>query len=179
MRLHVQGDGPLVVKVAGLAAGVGLYHEEVGRAWAAGFRVAELDTTGDRRDDPARAPITWEMLAGEVIEALDRLETERAVLWGTSFGSLVCLAAAARRPDRIRGLLLCSPPEPGWRPRPFLRLFDYTSSRRRPANVTARWFAIGFVILNCWEFINPVALLRLPGLARASYPRRSGKEQGG
>jgi len=168
MRLRVQGDGPLVVKIAGLAAGVGLYHEEVGKARQAGFRVAELDTTGDRHDDPATTPITWEMLAGEVIEALDRLKTERAVLWGTSFGSLVSLAAAARHPHRIRGLLLCSPPEPGWRPRTYLRVFDYTSSRRRPATVTAGWFSIGFLILNCWEFINPVALVRLPGLARAS-----------
>jgi len=173
MRLRVQGDGPLVVKVAGLAAGVGLYHEEVGRARASGFRVAELDTTGDRADDPAATPITWKMLADEVIEALDRLEAERAVLWGTSFGSLVSLAAAARHPDRIRGLLLCSPPEPGWRPRPYLRVLEFTSSRRRPARVTARWFSIGFLILNSWEFINPLALVRLPGLARASRDART------
>lgn len=168
MRLHTRGNGPLVVKVAGLAAGVGLYHEEVRKAREAGFRVAALDTTGDRRDDPASEPITWERLAAEVVEALDRLEARRTVLWGTSFGSLVCLATAARYPDRVAGLLLCSPPQPGWRPPLYLRAFDYTSAGRNPAGKTARWFSIGFLLLNCWEFVNPTALARLPGLARAS-----------
>jgi hypothetical protein len=101
MRLRVQGDGPLVVKVAGLAAGVGLYHEAIGKVRAAGFRVAELDTTGDRADDPATAPITWEMLTGEIVAALDRLECERAVLWGTGSGVCCC----ARRRNRAGGLV--------------------------------------------------------------------------
>jgi pimeloyl-ACP methyl ester carboxylesterase len=54
-----------------------------------------------------------------------------------------------------------------------VRVLDYTSSRRRPARVTARWFAAGFLILNCWEFVNPVALVRLPGLTRASLDART------
>ncbi len=106
MRLHTDGSGPLVVKIAGIAAGVGLFHEEIAVARRSGFRVAALDTTGDRSDDPATCPLTWDFLADEVIRALDRLEARRAVIWGTSFGALVCLDVASLFPDRVRGMLL-------------------------------------------------------------------------
>jgi pimeloyl-ACP methyl ester carboxylesterase len=173
MRVRTAGEGPLVVKVAGLAGGVELFHEELRRARAAGFRVAALDNSGDRLDDPASGSLSWDGLAAEVVEALDRHEAERAVLWGTSFGSLICLAVAARYPERVRGMLLCTPPLPGWRPRLHLALFRYAAARRNPAAATARWFAAGFLLLNCWEFLNPVALWRLPGLARASLDART------
>ena len=143
MRLRVAGVGPPVVKLAGAAGGVGLYREEVDRARTAGFRVAELDLTGDRRDDPAPGPVTWDSLAGEVVQALDDMESTRAVLWGTSFGALVGLATAARRPERVRGLLLCAPPAPGWRPRLPLAALRHAETRRRPERVCAmrRWSA--------------------------------------
>ncbi len=168
MRLHTDGSGPLVVKIAGIAAGVGLFHEEIAVARRSGFRVAALDTTGDRSDDPATYPLTWDYLADEVIRALDRLESPRAVVWGTSFGALVCLAVASRFPDRVRGMLLSSPPEPGWRPRLYLKFYRWALNRRRPAVFSACCFSAGFLLLNAWEYVNPAALARLPALARAA-----------
>jgi pimeloyl-ACP methyl ester carboxylesterase len=44
------------------------------------------------------------------VKAIDSLSAPRAVLWGTSFGSLVALATAARHPERVSGLLLSHPP---------------------------------------------------------------------
>jgi pimeloyl-ACP methyl ester carboxylesterase len=173
VKLRVEGNGPLVVKLAGAAGGVGLYHEEVGAARAAGYRVAELDLSGDRRDDPAPAPLSWDSVASEVARALDRLDARRAVLWGTSFGSLVGLATAARYPERVRALLLCAPPEPGWRPRFPLLILRHASTRRRPARVATRWFNLGFALRNGWDFFNPSALARLPALARASWEART------
>ncbi len=168
MRLHTEGSGPLVVKIAGIAAGVGLFHEEIAVARRSGFRVAALDTSGDRSDDPATCPLTWDFLADEVIRALDRLEARRAVIWGTSFGALVCLAVASRFPDRVRGMLLSSPPEPGWRPPLYLKFYRWALNRRRPAVFSAWCFSAGFLLFNAWEFANPVALTRLPALARAA-----------
>ncbi len=168
MRLHTEGSGPLVVKIAGIAAGVGLYHEEIALARRSGFRVAALDTSGDRSDDPATCRLTWDFLAGEVIRALDRLDARRAVIWGTSFGALVCLAVASRFPDRVRGMLLSSPPEPGWRPQLYLRLYRGILDWRRPAVASAGCFSAGFLLFNAWEFVNPVALTRLPALAHAA-----------
>lgn len=168
MKLRAAGEGPLVVKVAGLAGGIGLFAEEIEAARTAGFRVAALDTTGDRADDPAPGPLSWDGLAGELALAVDRLGERRALFWGTSFGTLVCLAAAARYPDRVAGLLLCTPPAPGWRPALHLALYRRLSDRPRPAEATARWFTLGFFMLNAWEFVIPSALSRLPGLAAAA-----------
>jgi len=173
MRLHTEGSGPLVVKIAGIAAGVGLYHEEIAVARRSGFRVAALDTSGDRSDDPATCPLTWDFLAGEVIRALDRLDAPGAVIWGTSFGALVCLAAASRFPDRVHGMLLTSPPEPGRRLKLYLRIYRWISSRRRTAALSSRCFSAGFLLLNAWEFVNPAALIRIPALARAARDART------
>ena len=173
MRLRVGGSGPLVVKVPGLAGGSGLYDEEVARAREAGFRVAQLDPTGDRSDDPAAHPLSWDGLAAEVVEALDRLGSDSAVLWGTSFGCLISLAVAARQGQRVRGLLLCAPPRPGWRPPFHLWLLRLTERARRPERATAAWFTAGFLLLNSWEFLNPAALVRLPGIVRAALDART------
>jgi pimeloyl-ACP methyl ester carboxylesterase len=168
MRLRIAGEGPLVIKVAGLAGGVGLYREAVDAVRAAGFRVGELDTTGDRADDPAGAPISYDSLAAEVLEAIDRSAAPRAILWGTSFGALVCLAAAARGGDRVSGLLLCSPPPPDWRPATYLRILRWASRQQRPERISSRAFQVSFLLMTGWEFLSPVALRRLPSLVRAS-----------
>jgi pimeloyl-ACP methyl ester carboxylesterase len=173
MRLTVAGEGALVLKVPGLAGGVGLFREAVAAARTAGFRVAALDPSGDRADDPAPGPLTWDALAGDVFRALDQLRAPSAILWGTSFGSLICLAAAARRPERVRGLLLCAPPEPGWRPGLHRSLLRWTSNLRRPERASALWFSAAFVLLNAWEFLSPVALSRLGTLAGAAFDART------
>jgi pimeloyl-ACP methyl ester carboxylesterase len=51
--------------------------------------------------------------AEAVIRLLDRLDVERAVLVGHSWGGGVALAAAVRHPDRVRGLVLVSSVGPG------------------------------------------------------------------
>ena len=73
MKLTVHGtDGPLVVKLAGMAGGIRLYDEEIAAAVAAGFRVAALDVSGDRLDDPPNRQLDWGLYADEVQEAIDR-----------------------------------------------------------------------------------------------------------
>ena len=173
MRLSVAGDGPLVLKIPGLAAGVGLYGEEIAAAREAGFRVAAMDPSGDRSDDPAPGPLSWDFLADEVFRGLDELNAPSAILWGTSFGTLICLGAAARRPERVQGLLLCSPAQPGWRPPLHCSLLRWTSSRPLPARASARWFTAAFMTLNAWEFFNPFALLRLKKLVHAARDART------
>ena len=168
MRLSIRGDGPLVIKLAGTAGGTGLYDEEMEAAAAAGFRVAALDTTGDRSDDPAPAAITWDGLAEDVARGLEALGATRAVLWGTAFGSLVALAAASRRPESVSGLLLCRPPEPRGLPRFQTALIRWAFGRRDPVLATRLLFVAGFNLLAAWEGIYPTTLVRVPALLRAS-----------
>jgi pimeloyl-ACP methyl ester carboxylesterase len=169
MRMTVHGfAGPPVVKLAGIVGGIHLYNEEVTLAARAGFRVAALDITGDRRDDPAERPLGWDLYADEVEQAIDRLSTPRAVLWGTSFGCLVALAAAARHPERVSGLLLSHPPDPLWRPRHHLALLSWVERRADPDFFAQLLFSIAFLGLTSWEGIAPPLWVRLPALIRAS-----------
>jgi pimeloyl-ACP methyl ester carboxylesterase len=168
MRLRERGRGPLVVKLAGIAGGTGLYEEEMDSVAAAGFRVAALDPAGDRADDPARGPITWDSLAEDVGRGLDALGSARGVLWGTSFGSMVALAFAARRPERTAGILMCHPPEP-CRLRPaHAALVRWAAAREDPERWTRVLFAAAFNLLLAWEGVFPSTLVRVPGLLRAS-----------
>jgi pimeloyl-ACP methyl ester carboxylesterase len=167
MTVH-GANGPLVVKLAGIVGGVGLYYEEIAAAVAAGFRVAALDISGDRSDDPAPGPLGWELYAREVKEAIDRGSSSRAVLWGTSFGCLVALAAAARHPERISGLLLSHPPDPRWRPRHHLALLNWVERRPDPDHLAHLVFSIAFLGLTSWEGLAPALWVRLPALLRAS-----------
>lgn len=168
MRFKTLGSGPTVVKLAGLAGGVGLYQEEIEAAARAGFRVMALDTTGDRADDPSPCPLSWDSLSADVFEALDALGTPKAILWGTSFGCLVALAAAALRPDRVMGLLLCHPPDPWRRPRYQIQLMRWLDRRNDPVRATGLTFRTGFKLLGGWEALYPTTLNRVRRLLRAN-----------
>ena len=176
MRVQVHavvGAGPLVVKLAGIAGGVGLYREEVGAVAGAGFRVAMVDLAGDRRDDPAPVRLSWEFLSSEVCAGLDDLGVDRALLWGTSYGAMIALATAARHPGRVAGLVLSLPPDPSYRPRLWMALHRW--ARRRPnSDLAVRvTFLAGFGALTSWEGVWPTALRRAPSLARASLEART------
>jgi pimeloyl-ACP methyl ester carboxylesterase len=51
---------------------------------------------------------------------LDAAEVERAVICGVSFGGLIALRYAARRPHRTQALILVSTPGPRWKLKPHL-----------------------------------------------------------
>ena len=169
MRLTIHGaHGPLVVKLAGIAGGIRLYDEEIAAVVAAGFRVAALDVSGDRRDDPPSRPLSWDLYADEVQEAINRAVDTRALVWGTSFGCMISLAAASRYPERISGLLLSHPPDPQWRPRPHLALLDWAERRAHPDLVARVMFTTAFLGMTSWEGVAPALWVRLPALLRAS-----------
>jgi pimeloyl-ACP methyl ester carboxylesterase len=167
MTVH-GATGPVVVKLAGIAGGIRLYDEEVEAAASAGFRVAAVDVAGDRHDDPRGIPLDWDRYAREVVEAIDQVPAERAILWGTSFGCLIALAAAARHPERIAGLLLTHPPDPLRRRRAHVALLKFAERRSYPDLAVRFMFAFAFLGLTSWEGISPALWLRLPSLSRVA-----------
>jgi pimeloyl-ACP methyl ester carboxylesterase len=70
---------------------------------------------------------------------LDAAAVERAVICGVSFGGLIALRYAARRPGRTEALILVSTPGPRWRLNP--RLARYT---KRPMLSSPLFFAGAF-----------------------------------
>jgi pimeloyl-ACP methyl ester carboxylesterase len=49
-------------------------------------------------------------------QLMDRAHERRAVLIGVSFGGVIAARYAARRPDRVKALVLASAPGPRWQP---------------------------------------------------------------
>ena len=59
-------------------------------------------------DSPPVASLSFADLAGALEDLLDRLNIERADLFGHSIGGMVALEFAATRPERVRSLILCA-----------------------------------------------------------------------
>ena len=87
-------------------------HQPLARALAAdGFHVVTVDLLGHGRSDRPLDPKGYSVTAfGEqVVELLDHLGADQAVIGGTSLGSNVSLEVADATPERVRGLLLEMP----------------------------------------------------------------------
>jgi pimeloyl-ACP methyl ester carboxylesterase len=108
----VYGSGPeVVVYLHGL-----LMDSDLNRGIAAslaerGDRVVLLDLLGHGRSDKPLHATEYRMdtYADQVVALLDHLGVDRAVVGGVSLGANVALMAAARHPDRVRGLVLEMP----------------------------------------------------------------------
>ena len=87
-------------------------HQPLARAIAAeGFHVVTVDLLGHGRSDRPTDPMQYSMTAfGEqVVELLDHLGADQAVIGGTSLGANVSLEVADMAPQRVQGLLLEMP----------------------------------------------------------------------
>lgn len=99
---------PTVVCLHAVAHGARDYEDFAARM-AARCDVVRLDWPGHGRSDPDPAPASAARYADLLEGALDALGVERAALMGCSIGGAAALILAARRPERVRGLVLCDP----------------------------------------------------------------------
>lgn len=72
------------------------------------FRVITPDLRGSGRSHVAE-PLSWDVLADDVVALLDHLGIERAVVGGSSFGAALGVRVALRHPARVAGLLVLNP----------------------------------------------------------------------
>jgi pimeloyl-ACP methyl ester carboxylesterase len=111
-RLHAvcRGSGrPLVLLESGIAAS-SLSWSAVQPAIASFTRACAYDRAGLAWSDPPSSPRSFARIVDELTFVLDRIVPgERVILVGHSFGCFIVRAYAARRPDRIGGLVLVDP----------------------------------------------------------------------
>lgn len=69
------------------------------------YRVLTLDIRGFGRSE-LNHPYTLEFVVDDVIELLDHLKIDKAVICGLSMGGFVALRAVQRNPERFRGVVL-------------------------------------------------------------------------
>jgi 3-oxoadipate enol-lactonase len=109
--IHLVGSGPPLVLVPGVQ-GRWEWLTPTIDALARSFRVATFSLCGE----PGAPPLGLDFDAhlAQVDAAIDALGGGPVILVGVSFGGWVVARYAARRPTRVRGLVLASTPGPGF-----------------------------------------------------------------
>ena len=100
-----RADAPAVVLVHGAGHDHGVWQEVASALAAAGLRVVAPDLPGHGGSAGEAVPDIGQR-AEWLLRLLDALDLPSAWLVGHSMGSLITLAAAARAPQRVRGLVL-------------------------------------------------------------------------
>lgn len=99
------GSGPAVVLLHGLC-GSRAYWKPIVGPLSKRFRVIVPDLRGHGLSPAPEGKYTMESMAADVIQLLDDLNVDRAVLIGHSLGGYVTLAAEEAWPDRLAGWAL-------------------------------------------------------------------------
>ena len=110
------GSGPPIVLIPGIQ-GRWEWMRPAVQALATRTRVISFSFPGEPGSDrPLDDSQGFDGFVAQVETALDRAQVGAAVICGVSFGGLVALRYAARRPERTRALVLVSSPGPRWSP---------------------------------------------------------------
>jgi pimeloyl-ACP methyl ester carboxylesterase len=101
------GEGPAVLAVHGLLVD-GRLWDDTARLLAPHARVVlpDLPLGCQRRAVPDRARLTPASVAAALVDVLDGLGIDRAVLVGNDTGGALAQIAAAAHPDRVAGIVL-------------------------------------------------------------------------
>ncbi len=99
-----------VVFLHGLGSYLKFWRSQLDETAAKGYRVIAIDQLGfGKSEKPATFPYTTESFAENVVEVLDLLHIDKAILVGHSMGGQTALSTAIRYPDRVSALALVSP----------------------------------------------------------------------
>ena len=112
--------------VHGLGANLGFWFGGASQWFTRYGRVTLFDLPGHGSSDMPVSGYRPGLLAERLAELLDHLRVERAHLVAHSFGGLVALAFALRRPDRVKSIVLAD-----------VRLWDVEPPA--PPNERSRW----------------------------------------
>ena len=108
------GSGPPLVLIPGIQ-GRWEWMQPAIDALAGRWRVVASSLPGEPGvPGPANGPADFEGFVPYMDAVLDAASIDRAVLCGVSFGGMIALRYAARRGERVRGLILVSTPGPRW-----------------------------------------------------------------
>lgn len=111
LDVEVSGDGPAVLLVHGFPDSHHLWRHQVPALTAAGYRCVAPTLRGfGASDRPDGGPEAYHPAkhVGDLLELLDRLETDRVHLVGHDWGSGIVQALAQTAPGRLASLSLLS-----------------------------------------------------------------------
>lgn len=95
------GAGPALIFLHGALGNADDWANQVPVFAAAGRRVILIDSRGRGRSTRGTLPLSYELMAQEVIAVMDALALERADLVGWSDGAIISLVLAMHAPQRV------------------------------------------------------------------------------
>lgn len=99
------GVGPAVVLIHGYPFNRSLWTEQT-EALTSRFRVVTPDLRGFGESDTSEGRVTMNRMAQDVVELMDQLGIQQAVIGGLSMGGYVALAFVKQFPSRVKALVL-------------------------------------------------------------------------
>jgi pimeloyl-ACP methyl ester carboxylesterase len=121
------------------------------------FRVIRYDRRGHSRSERSASHPTRRRHEDDLAAIIERLDCAPANLAGTSYGALVALALAGRRPDLVRSVVAHEPPALALMPMPDVEaLFDSVRDEilaGNPAAATRRFFEDAVLGPGGWDLV--------------------------
>jgi pimeloyl-ACP methyl ester carboxylesterase len=141
--VRVVGDGPVVLAVHGLLLDGRLWDATAGHL-DGGVRLVmpDLPLGAHRRAVPDRHLLTPDGVAGALVDVLDGVGADAAVLLGNDTGGALAQIAAAAAPDRVSGLVLTGCDAFEHFPPPLLRPLPRLAPVPGVAGLLLRLFAV-------------------------------------
>jgi 3-oxoadipate enol-lactonase len=108
VALHhvIDGEGPTLLLGPSLGSTTEMWAPQV-RALAEHFRVVRYDHRGHGASPVPDGPYELADLGSDVLELLDTLEVEQALVGGLSLGGMVAMWLGVNAPERVERLALC------------------------------------------------------------------------
>ena len=111
VRVHYQEAGeenaPVMILIHGFISSTMVWNEVFLPLARAGFRVIALDLPGyGYSEKPRDAAYTIEGQARAVVGLMDRLEIDKAIVTGASYGGAIAATIALDNPERVERLIL-------------------------------------------------------------------------
>ena len=100
----VYGDGAPVILLHGAFNQSGDWGHQVAALTEAGYRAIAIDNRGRGRSTLGDRPLSYALMADEVLAAMDALGLGKAAMVGWSDGSIVALTLAMQHPERVSGV---------------------------------------------------------------------------
>jgi steroid delta-isomerase-like uncharacterized protein len=106
MYYEIHGEGqPLLFLHGGTATGPEGHPDQI-RDFAREYQVIAPDSRGHGRTTDSDQPLSYALMASDVVQLLDHLEIDRAHVVGFSDGAIVALDLAINYPERVDKLVL-------------------------------------------------------------------------
>ncbi len=99
------GSGTPVLLIHGFPLCRRMWQPQISALAAAGFRVIAPDLRGFGESDAPDGPYSIELFVDDILELLDHLEIDSAVIGGMSMGGYILLRLLLQAPERVRAAM--------------------------------------------------------------------------